>query len=100
MNRVDRPPQVTKQGRERLGAKLLAYRENLMFSLRDASASIAFHAGTTISPTSLGKIEQGASVPHLDTLLLLSSIGYGDLSLSEMIHLLTEVPQCVADSQS
>lgn len=81
---------ITKEGRERLGKVLLEFRESKGLSLRAASKYIAEVSGDgSLGFSSLGDIESGKRDIKLENLLLLSQIGYGNLTFSEMVDILT-----------
>ena len=92
---------ITEEGKKRLGKALKEFREFKRWSLRQASDEIAKRAdGETIAFTTLGDIEAGKRDIRLETLLLLSATGYGELSLTKMIDLLRGRQMVLAEKGS
>jgi transcriptional regulator with XRE-family HTH domain len=81
---------LTPQGLRVLGERLKNYREARGWSQREASRHISERVKAGITPTALGRIEAGSVTVKLDTLLMLSQIGYGNMGFSEMVDLATE----------
>ena len=81
----------TSQGRKRFGEKLFKYRDDRKWSLGKAVESINSKLGTNLSKSALNDIENGiVKQIKVDTLLLISQSGYGDMGFSEMVDILTE----------
>lgn len=90
----------TRQGMRTLGAKLRLYRESKQWSLRQASDNIATEVCPGISPSALGDLERGAVTVKAETLLKLSQIGYGGMTFSEMVDILTDRRLALCESGS
>jgi transcriptional regulator with XRE-family HTH domain len=81
---------VTLQGQLALGKILAEFRSSRNMSLRSASEYIAEKTGENpVSFTTLGAIERGSVKPDLSTLLLFAQSGYGQMTFSQMVNVLT-----------
>lgn len=87
-------PKLTDNGLKELGLRLVAYRESKGWSQREAARQIADAVEDAvkdgITSSALGRIEEGHSTVKVDTLLMLSAIGYGGMTFSEMVDVATE----------
>ena len=85
-----KPVSFTKSGLEQFGLKLKKYRKDRGWSLRESAAQIGNSVETNLSASTLGDLERAAVVVKADTLLLLSQVGYGGMTFSEMVDILTD----------
>lgn len=83
------PVRFTETGKKTLGLKLKQYRESLKLSLRGAENHIR-GLGGDLSFTTIGSIEKGYREIEIANLLMLSQIGYGGMTFTQMVDILTE----------
>lgn len=97
------PVRFTETGKKTLGLKLKRYRESLKLSLRGAENYIR-EMGGDLSFNTISSIEKGHREIETANLLMLSQIGYGGMTFTQMVDILTEnrlslcekpVPYCV-----
>lgn len=85
-----KPVTLTEQGIKALGAKLEAYRKSQCWGVREASRYICSKIEPGLTPTALSRIEAGSVTLKTDTMLMLSQIGYGGMSFTEMVDIATD----------
>lgn len=83
------PVRFTESGKKMLGKKLRDYRKSLGLSLRGAEKYIR-DMGGELSFTTIGNIEKGYREIEVANLLMLSQLGYGEMTFTQMMNVLTE----------
>lgn len=80
---------LTPEGLKALGEALRKHREAMGWSQREASRFITLNAKPGLTATALGRIEKGSVEISLETLLMLSQLGYGGMAFTEMVDIAT-----------
>lgn len=83
-------PQITKKGRETLGAVLKHYRNQKGWSMDALVMEISKKTGFCISKSTLSHLERGNTEPQWNTLSILSSTGHIPFTVQELFAIASE----------
>jgi transcriptional regulator with XRE-family HTH domain len=83
-------PQVTKEGRLKLGSVLKRYREEQGWTIDELVQFVDTRTGMKISKSAISNLERGNTVPNWDTLSILACSGYLPYSANELMDIATE----------